>query len=59
MAEWTTIRVRKDAKATADEKKPDDMTWSEWIADEGRVVVADADELADEIVDRVNAAERD
>lgn len=56
MTEWTTIRVRQDAKDAADEKKPDDMTWSEWVAAEGRVVVTDADELADEIVDRIESS---
>lgn len=53
MTEWTTIRVRKDARDKAKQMKPDDMSWSDWIADEGRVVVADADELADEIVERI------
>jgi hypothetical protein len=31
MTEWTTIRVRQDAKDDAQERKPDDMTWSEWV----------------------------
>jgi len=55
MTDWTTIRVRTDARDRAKEMKPDDMSWSEWIADEGRIVVTDADELADEIADRLDA----
>ena len=32
MTEWTTIRVHQDAKEKAEERKPDNMTWSEYIA---------------------------
>jgi len=32
MTEWTTIRVRQDAKDKAEERKPEGMTWSEFIA---------------------------
>jgi hypothetical protein len=31
MTEWTTIRVRQDAKDDAQARKPDDMSWSEWL----------------------------
>jgi len=31
MTDWTTIRVRQDAKDEAAERKPDDMDWSEWF----------------------------
>jgi len=41
MTEWTTIRVRQDAKDDADDRKPDDMTWSEWITDDERGVDLD------------------
>jgi len=34
MTEWTTIRVRQDAKDAAAERKPDGMTWSEFVAAE-------------------------
>jgi len=34
MTEWTTIRVEQSAKEAADERKPDGMTWSEFIAAE-------------------------
>jgi len=32
MTEWTTIRVKQDAKDAAEERKPEGMTWSEFIA---------------------------
>jgi len=41
MTDWTTIRVRQDAKDDADDRKPDDMTWSEWITDDERGVDLD------------------
>jgi len=31
MTDWTTIRVRQAAKDDAEARKPDDMTWSEWL----------------------------
>jgi len=34
MTEWTTIRVRQSAKDAAAERKPDGMTWSEYVAAE-------------------------
>lgn len=34
MTGWTTIRVKRDAKEAAEERKPDGMTWSEFIESE-------------------------
>jgi hypothetical protein len=34
MTEWTTIRVEQSAKEAAAERKPDEMTWSEFVAAE-------------------------
>jgi beta-lactamase class A len=34
MTEWTTIRVRQDAKDAAAERKPDGITWSEFVGSE-------------------------
>jgi len=34
MTDWTTIRVQQDAKDDAEARKPDDVTWSEWITGE-------------------------
>jgi len=39
MTEWTTIRVRQTAKDKADEKKPDGVTWSEWVAEDRDVEI--------------------
>jgi len=51
MGDWTTIRVRTDARNQAKEMKPDDLTWSEWITDESRGPEVDSDELAAAITD--------
>ena len=48
MTKWTTIRVRQTAKDAAAERKPDDMTWSEYIA---------AERYDPEIADAVDYAE--
>jgi len=34
MTEWTTIRVQQDAKDDAETRKPEDVSWSEWIKGE-------------------------
>ena len=34
MTEYTSIRVKQDAKDAAEKRKPDSMTWSEYIASE-------------------------
>ncbi|SEO70275.1 hypothetical protein SAMN05216388_101747 [Halorientalis persicus] len=52
MTEWTTIRVRKAARDEADERKPDDVTWSEWITGE-READLDPDIDEDAIADAV------
>jgi len=52
MTEWTTIRVRQDAKDRAQSKKPDGVTWSEWIADDARMGPI-ADEVAERVAERI------
>lgn len=51
MTEWTTIRVRQGAKDRADELKPKNVDWSEWIADEARApgVIEDVRESLERI----------
>jgi hypothetical protein len=34
MTEYTTIRVKRDAKERAEQRKPDGMTWSEFVGSE-------------------------
>lgn len=46
MTEWTTIRIRQDAKDRAEEQKPDHVTWSEWVADDARAPEFPTDDLA-------------
>lgn len=56
MTDWTTIRVKTAARDEAKERKEEDTTWSEWITDEQRGM-PDTEELADELVDRLDYAE--
>jgi len=51
MTEWTTIRVRQDAKDDAQERKPKDMTWSEWLRREGYEPKVDIDRVLGRIDD--------
>jgi len=50
MTEWTTLRVRQDAKDRAAEQKPEHVTWSEWVADEARAPEVPTDDIADAVV---------
>jgi len=54
MTEWTTIRVRQDAKETADQMKPENVTWSEWIKQERDMRPIDEEKLADAVAARVH-----
>jgi len=54
MTEWTTIRVRQDAKETADQMKPENVTWSEWIKQERDMRPIDEGKLADAVAARVH-----
>jgi len=62
MTEYTTIRVKRDAKQKAEERKPPEMSWSEYLASEEYEpelsVTADLDattvgQVADEIEKRL------
>jgi len=55
MTEWTSIRVRKDAKAAAESRMPADMTWSQFIADEEYDPEIDYEELAARVADELEA----
>lgn len=57
MTEWTTIRVRKSAKQAAEQRKPDGMTWSEYVASEEYAPVANTEELAREVARQLDYAE--
>lgn len=50
MTEWTTIRVKQDAKDRAEEQKPDHVTWSEWVADEARAPDIDFGEIDEDAI---------
>jgi rubrerythrin len=56
--EHTTIRVTKAAHQQASERKPDHMTWSEWITDERRGY-PDADAVAAALAERVDCLRLD
>lgn len=49
MTDWTTIRVRTDAKQAAEARKPDCMTWSEFLAAEEYDPDVDVHELVNAI----------
>lgn len=51
MTDWTTIRVRKDARDAAAEQKPEHMTWSEFITDTDRPSELDEAAVAERIAD--------
>lgn len=50
MTDWTTIRVKQDAKDRAEELKPEHVTWSEWLADDARAPEVPADDIADAVL---------
>lgn len=56
MTEWTTIRVKQDAKDRAEDLKDDQTTWSEWVADEARAPEVPTDDIADAVVDDLRAS---
>jgi hypothetical protein len=47
--EWTNIRVRKDAKEQAKERKPDGMSWSAFVASEEYDPTLSTDALINEL----------
>jgi hypothetical protein len=50
MTEWTTIRIKQDAKDRAEQQKPDHVTWSEWVADDARAPDYPTADIADAVV---------
>lgn len=50
--EYKDIRVSAEAHAEADARKPDDMTWSEYLTDDDRGL-PDADAIAEAVVARL------
>jgi len=57
MTDWTTIRVRQDAKDEAAERKPDSMTWSEWLVDAERDVDIDVSAVSLDATEYIKIAD--